>query len=226
MNRKDIKYTVRKLRLDGYTYKEIINTIKVQISKSTLSNWCKGLVLTKNYYQKIKILNKLNILKAQKLAVITNKINRDDLLNAINISNSKYLKFISLDTKRLILCTLYLAEGAKRKSSSFLGLASSDSNIIKLYLTLLKDCYEIDMNKFRVRIQLRHDQNISKITNYWLGVTKIPREQLYRPYIDKRTINQPTKKLEYKGVCTILYFDCRLQLELELLASQMIKCVV
>ena len=75
------------------------------------------------------------------------------------------------------------------------------------FLKLFKNCYNIDESKFRVRIQCRFDQNVDALVEFWHEVTKIKKEQFYPTYIDKRTQGKPTLKKDYKGVCTIQYFN-------------------
>jgi len=48
-----------------------------------------------------------------------------------------------------------------------------------------------------------------------LQITKIPKSQFYKARIDKRTIDKPTKKVNYKGVCRIDYFSSDIRIELD-----------
>jgi len=124
------------------------------------------------------------------------------------------------------LSVLYLGEGAKYGRSSTLTLGSSNHLIIKLYLKLLKNSFAMDDTKFRVRIQCRFDQSIKDLENYWENITSINRKQFYPTYIDKRTKGKPTLKKDYKGVCTIHYFDRKIQLELIYLADAIIEKII
>jgi len=84
----------------------------------------------------------------------------------------------------------------------------------------------MDDTKFRVRIQCRFDQSIKDLENYWENITSINRKQFYPTYIDKRTKGKPTLKKDYKGVCTIHYFDRKIQLELIYLADAIIEKII
>jgi hypothetical protein len=223
MNMQQTKNKVIKLRTEGFTYSEINAKLKTKISKSTLSSWLKNINLSSE--QKLKLERNISqkLRKSQEKAWQVNKIKRTKYLSHLKNKNQSLLKEINPEIEKLLLSILYLGEGSKSKSTDHLSLASSNPNIIRLYLFLLKNCFDIDASKYRVRIQCRADQNIKKLEKYWLNLTKIPKKQLYPTYIDKRTINKPTQHVNYKGVCTIIYFDRSVQYELEFLADSVVK---
>ena len=63
-----LREKVRKLRSLGKTYTEIRQFLDVSIPKSTLSNWCQGVILPNWYAAKIRDLNHKNFTKAQVMA--------------------------------------------------------------------------------------------------------------------------------------------------------------
>jgi len=115
----------------------------------------------------------------------------------------------------MLLAFLYLGEGSKWSGHSGLMLGSSDNNIIKLYLHLLKKCYSLDAGKLKCRISYRADQNINLLEKYWSKVTGIPIKNFYKTKPDPRTVGKPTKNKDYKGVCVIMGGGTAIQLELE-----------
>ena len=211
------------LRLKGYTYSDINKSLKTHISKSTLSSWLSKIYMTPKQRVNLAKNIALKLKVAQKKAWRINRIRRVKYLNNLRTKNLPLLSRLDKDNQKLLLCILYLGEGSKTKSTEHLSLGSSNPGIIRLYLSLLKTCFEIDDSKFRVRIQCRADQNINKLENYWLKVTRISKKQFYPTSIDKRTINKPTLRKTYKGVCVIMYFDRSIQFELEFLANSVIK---
>ena len=146
-----------------------------------------------------------------------------NFIKALKNKNLFLLESLDKNTQKLLLAILYLGEGAKSKSTGFLSLASSNPRIIRLYLTLLSSCFTIDKRKFRARIQCRADQNIEELVSYWQEIINLAVDQFYPTYTDKRTIGKPTLHLDYKGVCTLHYFDRSIQLELEILANSVIE---
>ena len=123
------------------------------------------------------------------------------------------------------MSVLYLGEGAKHKTHRALTLGSSNPNIILFYLKMLRNCYALDESKFRIYIQCRCDQDIPKLESYWSKLTKIPPKKFYKSYVDKRSMGKPTKKIAYKGVCVITYYDTKIQLDLELLSESVIEYI-
>ncbi|MDO8741837.1 MAG: hypothetical protein Q7J11_01700 [Candidatus Roizmanbacteria bacterium] len=226
MNRPILKQKVRELRKRGKTYSEINQELKTTIPKNTLSYWCREIILPSWYSEKIKNLNKESLKKARVTGLNINKEKRRKYLSLLLKKNSDSIKKINVSTQKLLLSILYLGEGAKYISAPCLTLGNSNPLIIKFYLKLLKNCYTIDKLKFRGRIQCRFDQDIKVLENFWVSITGIEKKQFYPTYVDKRTIGKPTLKKNYKGVCTIHYFDARIQIELELLAKLIMDKVV
>lgn len=225
MDRIRLKEKAIRLRKQGKTYLEIQHGLGVVIPKSTLSGWCKNVPLPAFYEEKIQRLTTKRLKKIRKLAVLANKRKQEQLLSALQAKNEYLIKYLNKDICKLLLSILYLGEGAKHKGTRQLVLASSDSKIIQLYLKLLHKCFPLSKKRFRVCVGCRADQNIKKLEKYWHSITKIPLSQFHKAQVDKRTIGKKTKKKEYKGVCRIVYYDTKIQLELEQLAQQIVKWI-
>lgn len=223
MRKAKLMLQVRKLRTKGKTYSEIQDILKTKIPKSTLSYWCCEIKPPAWYKQKLEKINKKHLKKIRTLAFIVNKKKRIDYLVSLTNRNMDILKTLDSKKQKLILSILYLAEGAKHKSSQTLSLANTNPAIIKFFITLLENCYNIDKSKYRVRVQCRFDQRTKPLEKFWQKVTGIKEKQFYPTYVDKRTKGKTTKKKNYMGVCTIHYFNTEIQLELELLANEVIK---
>lgn len=217
--------SAKKLRLQGNTYSDIQKILKRSFNKSTLSHWFKDLKLTKA--QTLLLEQNVNI-KLNRARLKSKKISKERRIvyfNNLRDKNIHLLPIIDSNIQKLLLSILYLGEGAKSKSTQHLSLGSSNPDIVKLYLSLLSNCFKIKNEKFRIRIQCRNDQNIEELESFWQKITKMPRKQFYPTYIDKRSIGKPTLHKDYKGVCSVLYFDRSIQFELELLADSMIKYI-
>lgn len=213
---------IRLLRSLGKTYGEIIKSVGFSIPKSTLSYWCQNVRLPQDYSKRIAKINNLNLNKGRKIAVLINKINREKLLKEIEKNNFPIAKRIA-DKKvaKIALAMLCLGEASKYnpKTRSSFSLGNSDPRIIILFLQLLKICFNFNIEKVRCTVQCRADQDTKKLEDYWLKLTKIPKRLFYKTRIDPRTKGKPTKKITYKGVLRIDYFDRKVQLQLESLAN-------
>ena|SRR3989344_4011073 len=215
MDKKGLKIKAQDLRVKGRTYSEIQSLLNTKIPKSTLSYWCRNLNIPLGYQRKIKEYNKFNLKKAQKIALAMNKIRREAYLKTIRDRNLYLVNELkNLETAKITLAVLYAAEGSKSRRSSVM-FGNSDPLLINLFLRLLRFCYTIDEGKFRCTLQCRADQNVRELEKFWSEVTKIPLTQFYKVQVDQRTLNKPSKKPDYKGVCRIDYFSAELSLDLK-----------
>lgn len=202
------------LRRRGKTYSEIRRIVDKHLPKSTLSYWCKNIILSRRQQEKVGKNIKNNLERARAAALITNKIKRKKYLESVR-SRVKHLKEVikNKDVAKISLAMLYLGEGSKT-NKGFLTFGNSSPEIVGLFLNFLRCCYNIDEHKFRCTLQCRADQNIKKLEKFWSRMTRIPLSQFYKARVDPRTINKPSKNLNYKGVCRIDYFSADLFNEL------------
>lgn len=203
------------LRRAGKTYGDIKKAIGQPIPKSTLCHWFKGLTIPPNSLSRLQktIVNKIKI--AQTKAWATNKLKREEYLRAVSERvNHLSPRLKDKNIAKIALAMLFLGEGSKKTKGSLM-LGNSDPETIRLYLELLRRCYDLDENKFRCTVQCRFDQNIKELEVFWSRITKIPSKQFYKTQIDPRTIGKPSKRLDYKGVCRIDYFSADILTELK-----------
>lgn len=214
MNRQKIKQKAVSLRKRGRTYSEIQEELNASIPKSTLSNWCASVKLSRKHQDRISKIISNNAKKGREKALIINKKKREEYLKSITDNNKHLLKTIEdVDVAKIALASLYLGEGCKTRRGALM-FGNSNPFTISFFLRLLRQCYNIDESKFRCTVQCRADQNIKKLENFWFRITDIPLSQFYKARVDPRTENKPSKKKDYKGVCRIDYFSAEIFLEI------------
>lgn len=210
-----------KLRRQGKTHSEI-RAVFPGIAKSTLSYQLRSLVLSVK--QKDRLTKNINkkLIKAREKALIVQRNKRREYFANIESKNIHLLSFLdkNKDSAKLVLSALHLAEGAKHRAGS-IQFGNSDPGIIRLFMKLLRTCYEIDESKFRCTILCRADQDTKKLERFWLEVAGINKGQLYKTRIDARTIGKPSRKLDYKGVCVINYLSAAVYYDLLTLGKMM-----
>lgn len=215
----NLKELAQKLRQEGKTYSEIIAELKVTIVKSTLSYWCKDVIMSQKATMRLNALVNSSLSRARIKAAMIKKEKQRAYINSITFNNLYLQNYLENDDfARSILAILYLAEGSKNRSGS-LTFGNSDPRIIQLFIKLLKQCYPIDNLKFRCTVQCRDDQDVLELMEFWSKTTKIPQAQFYKTVIDQRTIGKITKKLNYKGVCRVDYFSAHIYHELTCIAN-------
>lgn len=211
--------SICQLRREGKTYAEINQHLGMDIKKSTLSYWCSNIALTRSYYEKLKIQNTSNLMKARQIAVNTNKRKRALYLSSIDEKNIEIANSINVShVSKIALAMLCMGEATKYGKSAF-ALGNSDPRIIVIFLQLLRKDVAFDSRKLRGTVQCRADQNISELETYWANITNIPKSQFYKAQIDPRTVGKITINANYKGVFRVNYLDTNMQLELESLSN-------
>lgn len=207
----ELKFQAIALRKEGKTYSEIKNLLGKAIPKSTLSNWCADLSLNTRQLNRIERKVYAAGERGRAVALATKRIRRYEYLSGLNKAN-EHLKqkiYRDKDIAKIVLATLYLAEGGKKQSGSLM-FGNSDPKIIRLFLSLFELVYETKKEKFRCTVQCRADQDVSKLEKFWSETTTIPRVQFYTARIDKRTVGKVSRKQNYKGVCRIDYLSAHI----------------
>jgi len=194
-------------RRQGCTYGEICSRLGKTFPKSTLSYWCKGIILSKEQKEKIEGNVIERIENARIKALSTNREKRLRYLRQVRL-RVVHLKSIikQNDVAKIALAMLYLGEGGKKIKSSLM-FGNSDELVIRFFMKFLRQSFRVDENKFRITVQCRADQNVSMLRQYWSSITRVPLSQFYKSQIDPRTVGRPSKKLDYKGVCRIDYLS-------------------
>lgn len=223
MNKDQLRNRAVQLRKEGYTYAEIKRSLNTDIPKSTLSYWCRGIIMNKIQQNRIGVLRLKNIKLAQEKAHVVHKLNRNHYLKSLELRNTHLKKFLkNNEIAKLLLAMLYLGEGAKWKSHRGLQLGSSNPEIVKLYLNLLERCFNVNRKKLTAMIYHRMDQNLGTLIQFWSKCTGIPALNFYKSKPDVRTRGRKTWK-EYRGVCAIFGPNTDIQLELEAIAKMFFR---
>ncbi|MCL4354316.1 hypothetical protein M1349_02470 [Patescibacteria group bacterium] len=177
------KLEARKLRKEGQSIKSIAKTLKV--SSSTVSIWCRDVKLTP---KQIKILEQHsrdpNYGKRLEYSL---KQQRERNIKIKTLKNAGIRAIGKLSKRELFLVgvSLYWAEGFKKDSQ--VGFASSNPEMIKLFIKWLRDCfnYKIQDLSVRVTVNISHNYRIQDIQNYWSRTIMIPENHFQKPFYQK-----------------------------------------
>ncbi|MDP3902263.1 MAG: helix-turn-helix domain-containing protein [bacterium] len=172
------KIIAHRLRRKGWSLSDISK--KINISKSTVSLWCRDLKLTKK--ENSLLLN--NIIKSGHKGRIAganaNRKKKEVLIDFYNKSGKKNIGDISRRELMMLGAALYWAEGSKNGKFSF---SNSDPDMILFICAWLKDAMKIKKEDFMPRIFINdtHRPRIKKVLRYWSGLLKLPIEQFGNP---------------------------------------------
>lgn len=210
------KREVEQWRAQGKSYSEI--TRRFGVPKSTLSFW-----LNKKYagiYQDRR-LEHLAKARPFALAAIQRRIEREklEIRNKVAAELRTY-PLSNIGLQKAVLASLYWAEGAKRGRIAGLKFANTDHQLLKLFLTLLRNCFHPDERKFRVGLHLHYYHRIRECKTFWSRELDIPSSQFWKPYIKKRSATNRYRK-NFKGICFLYHSNSRIRKEMLELAFQL-----
>lgn len=199
----EIKLLAKTLRRRGYSVKEISR--KLKITQSTSSLWVRNEKVSpkgKSRLRQRRIFGQYMASqtwkKKRKLEQKENKKFAGKLIHKID--------FRSKAIKQLLCAILYWCEGSK--TGGTLKFSNSDPNMIHAFLKLLRAGFEIDESKLRMILHLHEYHDKHKQTEFWSGITSIPTNQFYPPYVKPHTGKR--KKEGYPGCAVIHYGNVKI----------------
>jgi transposase-like protein len=180
-----VKTRARELRLEGYSFGQL--TQELGVAKSTLHSWIRGLKRPVKFTR----LDRIRWAKEIQIALIRTEVQNE----------MAQLK-ITAELNKSVLCALYWAEGSKNRG--MLNFANTDPRLMKLFITLLRQCYVLDERKFRVRLYLHWYHKERKVKLFWSSLLNIPLSQFNKTYWKKRSKEHVFRK-NIGGICFLRY---------------------
>lgn len=173
---------VRKLRKEGFPTRKISNILKVP--KNAVLRWCFDIPSENAFHlRSLKIKEKI-------------KKRGDENIKNFDI-NKKNAKIIS--------SLIYWCEGFRYPSCNCVGFSNSDFNLVKTFLELFRMGFNPKEEKFRVHLQLHTTHDKKEMISFWSNLLKIPENQFHKPTIT--TPMNKMKRIDYRGTCTVKYYD-------------------
>jgi len=202
-----VKENVKRLRKEGYTFREIREKFPF-LAKGTLSEWTRNIVLTPE--QEKRILYKQ--LKGRiKLMEYNKQKHQKAIENAQRIISEAKKEIGKLIRRDLLIAgaALYWAEGSK-KSRNTIEFVNSDPRIIVLMMRFFREICQIEESKFRAKLILHPGLNQKEALNFWSSLTKIPLTQFNKVYT--KPPKSSTRKMHnilYKGTFALRISDTK-----------------
>lgn len=212
MKRKIIeKIKAIELRKRGYSVNEIVSNVGV--SKSSISMWVRNVFLSEK--SRKRLLTKIK--SGQLISAENKRIKTKSIMDFYKDGAIRDLLKLNIEGIGKFICALiYYCEGAKDKTGGVV-FTNSDPKLIKVFLMLLRNNYDIDESKFRICMHLHEYHNFKQQIKFWSIVTNIKKEQFIKPY------NKPNtgKRIKegYQGCLAIKYHSSHLQKQLLMTAE-------
>lgn len=209
----NLKIFAKKLRQNGHSFREISE--RLAISKSTASSWTRNETMSAQGKIRFKNLITFSYLKAQSVLVSKQEEHLKNL--AKNCQALKNTKKYAKDELKIFLALLYWCEGSKTERT--MTFVNSDSEMIKVYLNLLRNSFDIKEEKLSAWLHLHSYHNQSEMVNFWSKLTAIDKNKIH---IYNKANSGLRKKENYKGCISIRYGDYRIFDEVMLIIKRFV----
>lgn len=198
-----LKEKARVLRHNGESIGQI--AIKLNVSKSSVSYWCRDISLSKTQIN--KIYNNAKEVSVRSLLIFSEK-KRKERIKSTKLFSQLGEKDVGILSKRDLLIVglgLYWGEGYKSGNEE-MAFTNSDPGMIKLLIRWLKEIYKIDKSSLICRISINqiHKSRENKLIEYWTNITGIPKHQFTKTSFIKAKIKKIYKNNnDYYGVLRV-----------------------
>ena len=195
----ELKIKAKKLREKGYSLSRLEREIKVP--RSTIHYWLKGTKKPEHFTKE----ERLRWIKSiQPLGALANRKKHELWVEKFKEEADEEIANSRLDTevKKSLLSILYWTEG--NKTGGIVQFVNTDPRMVLLFITLLRECYQIDETKLRLRLHLHEYHDERKTKKFWSELLKIPTDQFYKTYRKERSKEKIYRK-NFGGICFIRY---------------------
>lgn len=189
-----------RLGLSGMPYADIQK--QYSVPKSTISVWMKNAGKVTDRTKQLEHLKKARVASARSKGL--QKRLRQDSAEELAGESSVLFPVSDLSSAKSLLAMLYWAEGSKHEKSSGLKFVNTDPVLIKFYLDLVRNSFEIDEGRLRVGIHVHYYHDQETAITFWSDLTGVPRSQFWRIHVKKRS-EQKKFRENFQGICTVYY---------------------
>lgn len=205
----ELKNRARLLRKEGKSYNEIIQLLG--LSKSTVSDWCKDVRLSKKQLAKLYTNKTTGALKGSIIAAQRKIAKRIQSTKAIYEKGARDIGALSKRDKFIAGIAYYSAEGTKTDKGC--AFSNSDPSVIKFMVNWFIEFGRLPQDKLHGAIWIHDNQHEQVAINYWSNLTGISKNNFYKSYIvkNKKDSKKIRKKLHNYGVFCLYISDVVLQ---------------
>lgn len=198
-----VKENAKKMRELGISLGDISR--KLNITKSTLSFWCKDIVLSESAIKKIKIKGKLKSVRGLLRYSELKRKNRIERNITQKQEGTTLLGVLSDRDILMIGLGLYWGEGYKYENGEF-GFTNSNPYMIRFYFKWLKLWnVEKDSLIFRLTLNEFFRKEEKDILSFWVNFLGVKKEQFSKTtFIQTNLKKASIKNIEkYKGILRV-----------------------
>ena len=181
----------RALRSEGLTLADIAG--RLGVSKSSVSLWARDVPFTPSP-RRTGPQQRPNRLRDRRLAEIAE----------LDVAGIERIGTLSADAFLVAGVALYAGEGSKR--DGVVHFANSDPAMIGFFCVWLRQFFEIDEGRLRVRVYLHEGLDLDLAEAFWAQLTGVPRRQFGKAY---RAVADPTlRRAKHELGCAYVTYSC------------------
>ena len=201
MHNPNIKYEVLNMRKEGHSFNDIIK--KFNLNKSTISFWCRDIVLSNKAIENIRINGKIK--SVQGLLKYSEKKRKERIERVKNQNKEGSEMLGKLSHRDLLLAGLGLYWGEGYKNGE-LGFTNSNPKVISFYIRWL-NIFSVSKNDliFRLTINEFFRRDEKNIKNFWISLLKVKEQQFSKTTYIKTILKKAfdKDKSSYKGILRV-----------------------
>jgi len=185
------KHKALALRKKGYSYGEILK--QLDVSKDTISRWCRDVKLTKS--QKLRLYKKKysGSLRGCIIGAKKKQKEREELTRKLIKEGIKEIGSLSKRDRFITGVAMYYGEGSKTDGS--VSFTNTDPEAIKFMVNWLREFCDFSEERLRGSLYIHDDLDKVKAEKYWSKLTRIPLKQFTKAYIAE---NNPSRLRKVK----------------------------
>lgn len=210
-----VKEKAIKLRLKGFSIKEIAEILRIGVGTSSV--WLRDIELNNGAQKRLQERKLLSRYKT----ILTFKKRRERLLKTLSYKSKRVVEKHKTNKSlcKIYCALLYWAEGAK--DFNLVNFTNSDIKTVTLFLHLLRKAHKIDEKKLHARLHLHEYHDESSVKTIWASSIKINPSQFYKSYHKPHTGKR--KRSNYPGCINIHYYDSKIALDLNSIYNSLVS---
>lgn len=210
----ETKKRVLELGALGKTYAQIQK--KYPVPKSTLSYWFSRVGKKQDRTRQLAHLSLARIASAK----VKNQQKASRIKEADDAARriAARVPILQEAVGKALLAMLYWAEGGKTDGA--MKFTNTDPELILLFISLLRENYEINESRLRVGLLVHYYHNRNQTRQFWSEKLQIPATQFWKIYLKPRSGKKKNYKRNFYGICNLHYSSSAIQRELIALGKE------
>jgi len=193
------KIKVLKLRQKGRSINEIVK--KLDVPKSTVSQWCRDIQLTQEQIERLSKRQESGSYKGR--MKFLERVRRERIEEIAKLRKEGLKEIGNLNRRDIFIAgvAMYWSEGYTYSGGDQVGFTNSDPKMILFMLKWLREICKISVEKlsFQIKINKLHKNRIRDVENYWSTLTEVPLSQFNKTILIKSNIKKiyPNPNVHY-----------------------------